>query len=384
MRFTKLFLRNWRNFLQVEVGLRERMFFVGPNASGKSNILDAFRFLRDIAEPRGGFQQAAQSRGGVSRLRSLHARRYSDVIVDVTLDLDGTSWRYRLAFGQDNVRRPIVKEEKVWKGDDVILERPDKVKEDKEDPRRLGQTHLEQVNANRDFREVADFFAQVRYLHIVPQLIRDPERYSKRNGGNDPYGGDFLEHLARMQKENKRTFDSRLRRINEALRVAVPQLKELRLERDETGRPHMRGLYDHWRPDAGWQSEDQFSDGTLRFLGLLWSVLEGTGPLLLEEPELSLHEAVVRHLPPMMWKATRKSRRQLFVSTHSEALLSDKSIAAEEVLLLSPTREDTVVAVAADSDEIRALLEGDVPMGEAVLPRVAPAHPEQLLLKFPE
>ena len=27
----------------------------------------------------------------------------------------------------------------------------------------------------------ASFFAQVRYLHIVPQLIRDPERYTRKN-----------------------------------------------------------------------------------------------------------------------------------------------------------------------------------------------------------
>ena len=185
-----------------------------------------------------------------------------------------------------------------------------------------------------------------------------------------------------MQKEQKRTFDSRLRRIDEALRVAVPQLEELRLERDAGGRPHLRGLYKHWRPDAGWQSEHQFSDGTLRLLGLLWSVLEGTGPLPLEEPELSLHEAVVRHLPPVMWKATRKSRRQILVSTHSACLLSDRSLAAEEVLLVRPTGEGSVVTVAADSAEVRALLEGGVPMGEAVLPRVAPTHPEQLLLKL--
>jgi len=356
------------------------MFVVGPNASGKSNLLDAFRFLRDIAEPRGGFQQAVQSRGGVSRLRSLHARRPPEVIVDVGLDLDGTSWRYRLAFGQDNVRRPIVKEERVWKDNTVVRERPDE--RDREDPARLGQTHLEQVNSNQAFREVAAFCSQVRYLHIVPQLIRDPERYARNESGQDPYGGDFLEQLARMQKEQKRTFDSRLRRINDALRVAVPQLKELRLERDETGHPHLRGLYEHWRPDAGWQSEDQFSDGTLRLLGLFWATLEGAGPLLLEEPELSLHEAVVRHLPPMIWRATRKSRRQLFIATHSASLLSDSSIAAEEVLILRPTQEDTIVTVAADSEEIRALLDGGVPMGEAVLPRAAPAQSEQLLFKF--
>lgn len=382
MRITRLILSNWRNFIQVDVGLRERTFLVGPNASGKSNLLDAVRFLRDLAEPRGGFQKAVADRDGVTRLRSLHARRYPEVVAEVHVDLDGTSWRYRLAFTQDNVRRPVVKEEKVWKGDTLLLERPDG--EDRKDLGRLSQTHLEQVNANRAFRDVADFLAGVRYLHLVPQLIRDPERYVRKNDGHDPFGGDFLEQLARAQREKKRTFESRLRRINQALQVAVPQLKELKLERDERGRPHMIGLYQHWRPDAGWQSEAQFSDGTLRLLGLLWSVLDGTGPLLLEEPELSLHEAVVRHLPAMMWKATRKNRRQVLISTHSAALLSDQSIAPEEVLLLRPTHEDTSVSVAADSDEVRALLGGGMSIGEVVLPRVAPARPEQLLLKFGE
>lgn len=382
MRFTKLSLRAWRNFLTVDVSLGDRVFVVGPNASGKSNLLDAFRFLRDIAEPRGGFQQAVADRGGVSRLRSLHARRYPDIVVEVCVDLDDAAWRYRLAFTQDNVRRPVVREERVWKGSTQLLARPDE--DDEKDSGRLSQTHLEQVNSNRAFRDVAEFLAGVRYLHLVPHLIREPERYVHKNGGHDAFGGNFLEQLARAQKDQRQTFESRLKRINQALQVAVPQLKELKLERDETGRPHLRGLYEHWRPDAGWQSEAQFSDGTLRLLGLLWSVLDGTGPLLLEEPELSLHEAVVRHLPAMIWKATRKSRRQVLISTHSASLLSDKSIGAEEVLLLQPTHEDTSVNVAAASDDVRALLEEGMPIGEAVLPRVAPSRPEQLLFRFDE
>lgn len=380
MHFTRLTLKNWRNFREVNVALRERMFLVGPNASGKSNLLDVFRFLRDLADPRGGLPQAVERRGGISRLRSLHARRYSDIVVGASMNLDGTPWTYRLVLNQNNRRRPVVKEEKVWKDDQMILDRPDS--DDKDDPERLSQTHLEQVNANRAFREVAEFLAGVRYLHLVPQIIREPERYGHQTSGRDPHGGNFLETLARAQKEQSRTFNARLRRINEALRVAVPQLKELRLERDEMGRPHLRGRYEHWRRDAGWQGEDQFSDGTLRLLGLLWSILEGRGPLLLEEPELSLHQALVRHLPAMMWKATRKNRRQVLVSTHSAVLLSDRSIAPEEVLLLRPSREDTTVEAASAVKEVAALVEGGLPIGEAVMPQVAPAEPEQLVLKL--
>jgi len=45
IRFTHINLGNWRNFAHVDVDLQRRGFFVGPNASGKSNFLDVFRFL---------------------------------------------------------------------------------------------------------------------------------------------------------------------------------------------------------------------------------------------------------------------------------------------------------------------------------------------------
>lgn len=83
----------------------------------------------------------------------------------------------------------------------------------------------------------------------------------------------------------ERTRAARLRRIKEALQVAVPQLQELELERDSKGTPHLIGRYEHWRKHDARQDEAQFSDGTLRLLGLLWAVLDGRGPLLLEEPD---------------------------------------------------------------------------------------------------
>lgn len=41
-------LENWRNFGRVDVALQRRAFLVGPNAAGKSNMLDVFRFLADL------------------------------------------------------------------------------------------------------------------------------------------------------------------------------------------------------------------------------------------------------------------------------------------------------------------------------------------------
>ncbi len=51
-----LSLRNWRNFQEVDVDLRARAFLIGPNASGKSNFLDALALLN-----RGCLQTARRS-----------------------------------------------------------------------------------------------------------------------------------------------------------------------------------------------------------------------------------------------------------------------------------------------------------------------------------
>jgi predicted ATPase len=74
MWITKLKLKNWMNFRKVDVALHERTYLIGPNASGKSNLLDVFRFLREVAKPSGGgLQKAVVDRGGITKLRCLQA-----------------------------------------------------------------------------------------------------------------------------------------------------------------------------------------------------------------------------------------------------------------------------------------------------------------------
>jgi predicted ATPase len=373
--FTHITLENWRNFTHVDVDLQQRVFLVGPNASGKSNFLDALRFLQDVVSVGGGFQFAVGKRGGVSRLRCLAARRYPDIMIRVQLggEPGKAAWDYELRFTQDNNRRPVIQRERVVHLGKELLNRPDD--KDQADKERLTQTYLEQVHANREFRVVGEFFQQIRYLHIVPQLVREPDRSVGRS--NDPYGGDFLEQIAGTPD---RIRTSRLARMQEALRVAVPQLRELTLQRDRRGTPHLQGRFEHWRPQGATLTEDQLSDGTLRLMGLLWALLDGSGPLLLEEPELSLHPDVVRYVPQMFARVQRRAGRQLLVSTHSPDLLRDEGIGLDEVLLLQPRGEGTQIHLAQDFEEVRDLLEGGLSMADAVLPLTRPALASQLAL----
>ncbi len=49
MFLSHLKLKNWRNFREVDTPLFEVTYVIGTNASGKSNFLEVFRFLRDVA-----------------------------------------------------------------------------------------------------------------------------------------------------------------------------------------------------------------------------------------------------------------------------------------------------------------------------------------------
>ena len=373
-------LKNWRNFRSVDVDLHERAFLVGPNASGKSNFLDSLRFLRDIAKPGGGLQKAVSDRGGVSKIRCLSARR--EPKIEIAISLSDTSnpkqtWKYEIGITQQTrgYRQPILAYERVWKEDHKLIDRPNA--DDKKDDLRLTQTYLEQVNANADFREIVKFLESILYLHLIPQLVRHPEAFAMPGLSEDPFGKTFLERVAKTPEKTRR---SRLTKIEDALRFALPQLKNLIDTKDEMGVPHLEAVYEHWRPGAGKQREDQFSDGTLRLIGLFWSLLETDSLLLLEEPELSLNAGIVSKLASLIHRLQRPRKRQVILSTHSADLLSDKGIGGEEVLLMTPTAEGTKVESASSIKEIKLLLEGGLSIADAALPLTIPPAIDQLTL----
>ena len=377
MIITRLKLTNWRNFTEVDVALRERAFIVGPNASGKSNLLDAIRFLRDVAKREGGgLQSAVARRGGVRELRSLSARNDPSVGIEAHLSKDADTpaeWVYRLAFSVEPAgnRRVLVKNELVIRNGQTILNRPDQ--EDEEDIERLTATALEQINVNRQFRQVADFFDSVTYLHLVPQLVRHGAEIGGNRIENDPFGQGFLEKIATT---NARTRVSRLNKIQGAMRHIVPQLKEIAFERDDsTGRPHLKARFDNWRQHDAWLRENQFSDGTLRLIGLFWSLLENDGLLLLEEPEISLNRDIILRLSSLVYSLSRPVRRrregqrysaqrQVMLTTHSSYLLCDQGIDAREVLYIKQKGEGSTIRSMNSNPGMRHALEAGVMPGE--------------------
>ena len=378
MYISRLSAKNWKNFTNIDVSLQDIVYLVGPNASGKSNFLDIFRFLRDVVNPKGGgLQKAVSDRGGLKKVRCLAARKYPNVELHVELkeDLEETTptWQYHLSFqgDQSNKQRVRIVSEEVYENGNRILNRPEQ--EDVDDPERMTSTFLEQVNANKGFRDIATSLSDVLYLHLVPQLLKFGNQLAVQRMESDPFGQGFLDMVA---ETSGRTRDSRLKRINAILQSVIPQYGELQFEPDKSGVPHLKVRYDNWRENGAWQTEDQFSDGTLRLISLLWTLMSSKKLILLEEPELSLHGPIVEQIPRMFHDALRSQKKtigQIIVSTHSERLLSDKSMKAGSFLIVRPGEKGEASRIEPLDEEDKILMRAGKSPAEIVFAKTESA-----------
>ncbi len=376
-RLTRLALSNWRNFKKIDVALGARAFVVGPNACGKTNLLDALRFLRDIARPGGGLASAIEERRGLKHVRSLHAGNDSRVVIETELTVGDDPWKYRLEFsgGAGNGSAVQVGREDVWNGERKVLAR---VGRTEPSPLLRTQTHLEQISQSLAFRPLADALASIVDVHVVPQVARTALRAEELSKHDAP-GSDFIDQVARLPDRQQKAV---LRRLGRLLRVAVPRFSELHVVRDNEGRPHLEARYEHWRRRGGWQNEKEFSDGTLRLIGLLWAIDNGAAPLLLEEPELSLHRDVIKQLPRIFARAGLHNGRQVIVTTHAEEMLEDRGIDPSEVILLAPSEHETSVRSGSEIPGLLRAVRARIPLSRVVTSLTRPKGVEQLSIAF--
>lgn len=371
MEITHLRLKNWRNFPAADVAISRRTFVYGPNASGKTNFLDALRFLRDIARPGGGIRGAVDDRGGFAAIRSLHAHGTKQHIELAIEALDGsTKWKYELHLSSEGTgakRVPVVLTEVVHKNGREVDRRP--TSDDVSDPARLRETHLESLRSNQKYRELAEGLAAIEYMHLVPHVVKYPERAprSESNG----MGGHLLAEIAGTPKKRR---ESLLRKVNKGLAIALPEFADLECEVDEAGMPRLKAKYMHWRKEGSWQREDQFSDGTLRLIALLWKLADDRNKsvLLLEEPELSLHSDLVRQLPRIFSSIAGRGRQVIF-SSHAEELLEDDGIEPSEIVLLEPA-QGTQVRLASDDHDVVAVAKAGGKIAPLVVAKTRPKN----------
>ena len=359
---TSLRLVDFKNFADETLRVGPFTVIVGANASGKSNIRDAFRFLHGIgrgytlAEIIGGKYGAGGRvewdaiRGAANEIIRIFPPSLPDIpsppipgfgleveltvkskevtySVEVsremtrTMGLLGTGFRttgFRITYerllidGEEVYEKPRSQygERRVSLGSgdkiDIKLDRPALTQV--RDSRLVLRSHRERVEP------IVDKLADMRFLDIVPDRMRDPAFPGRT------VLGDSGENLPTVLREICAD-PARKKILAEWMRELTPMdVAEFEFPEDPSGLVHLI-----LKEESGIEiSSRSASDGTLRFLAKLAALLDEdpTGLYIFEEIDNGIHPARLHLLVDLIERQTAKGAVQVVTTTHSPELIS--------------------------------------------------------------
>ena len=322
MKLSGLQVNRYRSLRDADIAIGSVNLFIGANASGKSTILDALRFLSEAVRER-DFKGPMFSRGGMIHLAWKGAAASSVELIVRIAEGDSTfKWTVRLVrqdyeFGveermhQHRDGSPPTQLLEASPGDSWWLsgERGEQV------PLRQSSTScaLAAAAADASFpgHDVAQFIGRWGFFDPNPFLLRR-DWSSVESSGLDHYGRNLAETLYRLDAETRQ-------RILEATKaiIGLPEDIEPRLAEDED-------RFYFVQQEAGLRyrvHQMGVSSGTLRMLALMTALHTSADAKLIgiEEPENYVHPAALSFFIEYLGSAD--DNVQLVMTTHSPLVL---------------------------------------------------------------
>ena len=347
---TRVVLKNYKSIAACDVQLGPLTFLVGRNGSGKSNFLDALRFVADALNS--SLDHAVRARGGINNVRRRsrgHPNHFS-IRLEFALP-EGSTGHY--AF-QIRTRSPggyeiqteecrIQNKPCLTSEDYFHVENGTVINTSVKVAPAAATDRLYLVNASGlpEFRPVYDAFSQMGFYNLNPDKIRDlqapdPGDVLLRDGSN--LTSVFTKLSPIVKKDTEEYLSTVVPGIHTVDVKGFGPKETLEFRQDVAGDTH------RWRFLA-----NNMSDGTLRVLGILVALFQGDNNAQkrvtlvgIEEPETALHPGAVAVLLDGLRDAAH--RTQVIITTHSPELLDDKHLDVNSILAVEAHDGDTVIA----------------------------------------
>ena len=362
MKLLSLKAFRYRSLRAESIQLTHLNLFIGMNASGKSTILDALRFLHEGLQER-DFKQAVYSRGGIVHLAWKGEEAHQiELVARFENDSKTYEWSIRLTKeGYDFSVQEDVSEFRTaappshllsadkgrgwwWsgaKGDRVSLAQP---------PTTCALAAAA-VDESFPARGVAEFVSRWGFFDPSPFLLRrgwtglDSSKF-------DPYGRNLAERLFALQEASPAAFKQIVSATQSVL--GLPTQIDLRESRESEDRVY----FVQQEPGLRFPVHQVgASSGTLRMLALMTALFGEAGSNLIgiEEPENHIHPTALKAFAEYLLKA--RDRVQILVTTHSPLLL-DFLNEPEAISVVRHSDEGgTCVSHESNPDAIRNALE---------------------------
>ena len=357
MKLLSLTARHYRSLRDESIELSDLNLFIGANASGKSTILDALRFLHDGIQAR-DFWASARSRGGIVNL-AWKGEEARQVDLAVRLEDGGKTYEWSVRLVKQEGHEFYVEEhvaelhtqappsellaaskgEGWWwsgaKGERVTL---------KQSPTSCA---LAAAAADASFpaRNIAEFVSRWGFFDPNPFLLRR-DWTGLDSVGLDPYGRNLAETLWDLSPEV-------LNQVVQATDSIVGLPSNIELRESE-------GRFYFAQNEPGLQypvHQMGVSSGTLRMLALMTALLGDpeTNLIGIEEPENYVHPTALSSFVEYLLDA--RGRVQFMVTTHSPLLLDFLDEPAAVSVVRRSDQEGTTVVREKNPDMVRKALD---------------------------
>ena len=371
MKLTHIAITNWRNFAHIEFDMSSRLFVVGPNSSGKTNLLGALRFLGDIG--RRGLVAASEDLGGPDRYFRSGADSAAFVATfnDTQNSAEFALFLRLMSAGPKSTKRGSDADQTfafpmtgplTGEPNDRYLDVHQIITAGGKKPADEGESFpVEDEEAQRT--RVRQTLAGIRYIHPNPKkMLERSDRY-------DPdHGTGFFQHAGRFSDQQ---LDAVVDRIRPIMAAVVPEIPNLSYQRMGLGTELVFYSDTPVRGASGVYSHEQFSEGTLRLLGLLFDLAtlpRDTSVVLIEEPETFLQASVVRSLPSLLAEVAMNRDVQMIISTHSPELIDSELVLPSQVLMLRSENGETTGELLSQSNDprIKAVVSAGLPKSQGI------------------
>ncbi len=330
-RFENISVKGFRRLQNIEFEMRNLIVMIGANGSGKTSFLDVLSVL--AASARGNLHNILQLKGGLNEILTRGKARELEIAVSMKVP-ERQPLKYSLTLSPKGLSYEI-KEETLTQQSDLNAREPFKyIESDGLDIKYFSQEDRKLLRPNWEHNPLETSLSQ------VPKMYREPENLRKSLASCTYYGsldvsekspirlpqamrpaklpGASGEDLVSCLYDLRESDRDRFEMVENILSAAFPDFERLNFPPVAAGTISMTWT-DRNFPQPIYVHE--LSEGTLRFLWLV-TLLQSqslTTITLIDEPEVSLHPELLRHLVYLMREASKHT--QLIVATHSDRLI---------------------------------------------------------------
>jgi predicted ATPase len=401
-------IRGFKSLVDVSVEFPRLTILFGPNAAGKSNLLEAVQILsrlgtcRTLSEaftgPTRGYplESLSFSEGGLPELLQ---RPKASFDFEAKLDCESDEFDYRVGVQIQPVSGSLtVSHEFLAKlgkrgspsGTPVIEEvegqlhirRKGKPAHPRQEPLHLNHTLLSDTRfSGESYQSVERCRGELegwRIYYLDPRVAMRSARTPAEVQDIGVLGEDIAPFLYRLKAEHPKAFAS----VRRTLRTLIPSVQDLSVDLDEK-----RGILDIQLTQHGTSFSSRIiSEGTLRVLALCaiavnpWS----RGLIAFEEPENGVHPRRLELIADLLTTIAVQQKRQVIVTTHSaifcDAILRHQKAQPEAISMLNVRRSAKGTEIGSFEESFQSLFK-DRELAEALSSSAEDGLFENLMLR---